>query len=338
MSLLQSRGRGVFLRRRGTSTIDVKGRLVSIVVPHRNDLAGLRDCLRSLLNQDHSPLEIIVVDDGSSAGIANAISAEWSAVVRVVAFEHAGPAAARNAGARVASGEVLVFCESDATYPPTYVSEICKPILTSYDNEVVAASNVGRRIMAEGGGLGHRYARLLYAAVDDAIRSGVRKTGAWAYEAAWFKASGGYRNDLFIGEDMELAERVVLEGRVVAYGGDVPFYHREPKSLRDVFWRAWRSGAGVERTIVLPAGITAIAVTLVLVFLIPTALFLATLVVVFGLLVVCDGTWRLVVKYALRAGRWRELPAASLGRGAWAAGYFCGALLGRLKSRRGQAR
>lgn len=88
---------------------------VSIVVPVFNGGETFAACLRSLASTDPPPFEIIVVDDGSgddSAARARAIGA------RVVAMDGSGPAAARNRGAAVACGDILLFIDADVAVPP----------------------------------------------------------------------------------------------------------------------------------------------------------------------------------------------------------------------------
>jgi glycosyltransferase involved in cell wall biosynthesis len=84
---------------------------VSVVVPvwDREHLLGA--CLDSILAQTLAPLEVIVVDDGSSD--ASAAVAEARPDVRVMRRAHEGPAAARNAGLAVVTGELVALCDSD---------------------------------------------------------------------------------------------------------------------------------------------------------------------------------------------------------------------------------
>ena len=333
---MKTKGRGAFLERTSFTGRNLDQPLVSIIVPHYRDVETIGRSLSSLRTQRYGATELIVVDDGSPDDEYAEVERQCGHMGRVVRTSHRGPAAARNYGARMASGAVLVFCESDATYPPDYVAAIVRPILACPDGSVVAANNVGRLILDETAGWGHRYARLLYAAVDDAIRCGLRRTGAWAFEAQWFRSLGGYRENLWVGEDMDLVERVVASGRKVAYGGDVPFLHREPGSLWQLLRRAWRSGAGgphgplVGSLVIAGAlaggwvatetGLGGLAVGAVL-------LPLAALTL--------HPTWRLVVGFSVRNARWSDLMVASIARLAWTVGYVAGGLAGatRLRAR-----
>jgi len=90
---------------------------VSVCVPHFNQPAGLADVLAALEAQTEAPAEVIVVDDGSEA----ATRAAWDALAQRYAScgwkflrqENAGPAAARNAAAALATGDALLFCDAD---------------------------------------------------------------------------------------------------------------------------------------------------------------------------------------------------------------------------------
>lgn len=88
---------------------------VSVIIPARDAGATLGSTLEGLARQQPvTPFEVIVVDDGSSD--ATPAVAERSAVVsRIVRDGRGGPAAARNAGAAAAGGDVLAFLDADCT-------------------------------------------------------------------------------------------------------------------------------------------------------------------------------------------------------------------------------
>ncbi len=87
----------------------------SIVVPTHNRREVLVRTLTALMDVErHWPCEVIVVDDGSSDGSADAArSVAIGYRLRVVEQENRGAAAARNRGAREAVGEVLLFLDVD---------------------------------------------------------------------------------------------------------------------------------------------------------------------------------------------------------------------------------
>jgi len=90
-------------------------KLLSIVVPVYNVEATLERCVNSLLVQTYSPVEIILVDDGStdeSGKLCDALAKKHQNI-RVIHKENGGLATARNAGIKVARGECVTFVDSD---------------------------------------------------------------------------------------------------------------------------------------------------------------------------------------------------------------------------------
>jgi glycosyltransferase involved in cell wall biosynthesis len=98
----------------------VKGPLVSIVMPVHNAEPFLREALDSVFGLDYEPLEVIVVDDGSTDG--SAAIAESYAGVRCIRQESQGPSAARNTGIRVAGGDFIAFVDADDVVLPHKLS------------------------------------------------------------------------------------------------------------------------------------------------------------------------------------------------------------------------
>lgn len=89
--------------------------MISVIVPVYNRKETLVRCVKSLLDQTFSDLEIILVDDGSTDGsgaVCNALSRE-DIRIRVIHKENGGVSSARNAGIEAAKGEYLMFMDSD---------------------------------------------------------------------------------------------------------------------------------------------------------------------------------------------------------------------------------
>jgi glycosyltransferase involved in cell wall biosynthesis len=85
--------------------------LVSVIVPVHDGERYLKEALDSVLAQDYRPVEVIVVDDGStdrSAEIARSVPG-----VTVISQDQGGPSAARNAGIARARGEFVAFLDAD---------------------------------------------------------------------------------------------------------------------------------------------------------------------------------------------------------------------------------
>jgi len=86
--------------------------VVSVIIPAFNSAQFITECLSSVADQEGDiPLEIIVVDDGSSDDTRNRVRAFGG--VRLIEQDNAGPSAARNRGIAAATGEFIAFLDSD---------------------------------------------------------------------------------------------------------------------------------------------------------------------------------------------------------------------------------
>jgi hypothetical protein len=95
---------------------------ISIVVPVYDGAATLGECLAALVASTMPGDEIIVVDDGSTDRSADLARDVGVAVVRLPG--NRGPAAARNAGARIARGDVLLFVDADVVLAADAVARV----------------------------------------------------------------------------------------------------------------------------------------------------------------------------------------------------------------------
>jgi glycosyltransferase involved in cell wall biosynthesis len=86
--------------------------LISCIIPVYNGELYLRESIESVFAQTYRPLEIIVVDDGSTDGTAGSVAA-YGDLIKYVWQANAGPAAARNRGVSEAHGQFIAFLDAD---------------------------------------------------------------------------------------------------------------------------------------------------------------------------------------------------------------------------------
>lgn len=91
--------------------------VISVIIPVFNGEKFLAETLRAIMAQTYSPMEIIVVNDGSTDSSAN-IARSFEHVL-LFNQENLGHGAARNSGIGLASGEFLAFCDADDLWTPT---------------------------------------------------------------------------------------------------------------------------------------------------------------------------------------------------------------------------
>lgn len=95
--------------------------LISIVVPVYNAAPFLEKCVLSLVEQDYEPVEILLVNDGSTDGskeICDRLAAQYPQI-RVFHRENSGVSATRNFGIEHANGKYLMFADSDDWLEPS---------------------------------------------------------------------------------------------------------------------------------------------------------------------------------------------------------------------------
>ena len=90
---------------------------VSVVIPTYNRAGWLPRTLASILEQTLEPMEVIVVDDGSTDG-TEALARSFPPTVRYSRIENSGVCRARNVGVSLARGSWLAFCDSDDLWHP----------------------------------------------------------------------------------------------------------------------------------------------------------------------------------------------------------------------------
>ncbi len=107
---------------------------ISVVVCTRNGTATLNQCLDSLLALRYPDFEVLLIDDGSGPQIAEIV--KGYPTVRYHFQEHAGLSAARNLGARLATGSIIAYTDDDCITHPDWLLHLSH----AFADESVAAA------------------------------------------------------------------------------------------------------------------------------------------------------------------------------------------------------
>ena len=88
---------------------------VSFVVPCYNSSATINRCVDSILLQSFSDIELIIIDDGSFDNTIDIIESytKKDSRIKLIKQKHGGPNMAREVGIKKASGEYIMFVDSD---------------------------------------------------------------------------------------------------------------------------------------------------------------------------------------------------------------------------------
>jgi glycosyltransferase involved in cell wall biosynthesis len=98
--------------------------LVSVIIPSYNHEKFIRQAAQSVLNQTHSHLELIVIDDGSTDKSLSILDELDDARMLVITQHNQGAHAAINHGLELAQGDYLAILNSDDVYYPTRISQL----------------------------------------------------------------------------------------------------------------------------------------------------------------------------------------------------------------------
>lgn len=181
--------------------------MISIVIPAYNEEALLDGTLAAISAAAATlaaPYEIIVVDDGSTDRTGEIARAHGA---RVVAVQLRHIAAARNAGAREAAGDLLLFVDADTLITP----------------EVLQAAVAAVRAGAVGGGAGALqdtndppWGPAVFRVVGFLMRNAGWAAGCFMFvRADIFRLAGGFDERYFAGEEIHLSRAVKKHGRFV---------------------------------------------------------------------------------------------------------------------------
>jgi glycosyltransferase involved in cell wall biosynthesis len=144
--------------------------LVSVIIPTYNTATYISAAVDSVLTQTYSPLEVIVVDDGSTDNTADVLG-RYADKIRYLYQPNSGPAAARNRGFSEAHGEFIAFLDADDWWTSDKLEQQIPILLANPNIGLVHADvvyidgNTGRwfeRDRPRPNFIGKCYTRLLY--------------------------------------------------------------------------------------------------------------------------------------------------------------------------------
>ncbi len=140
--------------------------LVSVIIPTYNRSLKVIRAIESVLAQDYEPLEVLVIDDGSTDDTEEVIAAKYGNTPRVRYFKkkNGGVAAARNLGLREAKGELLALLDADDTFHPSKI-RLQAEVLNRFPDAGLVWSDMAA-VGTDGRLLHERYLRRMYGAYD----------------------------------------------------------------------------------------------------------------------------------------------------------------------------
>ncbi|MEU0168458.1 glycosyltransferase [Streptomyces iakyrus] len=224
-------------------------RPVTVIVPAYNEKECIANTLDSLARSTH-PIEIIVVDDGSTDGTSEiareAALALGMTDVRVIRQENAGKPAALNRGVRSARHDIVVMMDGDTVFEPDTVRQLVQPFADPEVGAVAGNAKVGNRTTVIGAWqhieyvMGFNLDRRMY----DLLRCMPTIPGAiGAFRREAVLQVGGMSEDT-LAEDTDITIAMHRAGWRVVYQEHARAWTEAPGSLKQLWSQRYRWSYG----------------------------------------------------------------------------------------------
>jgi glycosyltransferase involved in cell wall biosynthesis len=176
--------------------------MISIIIPAHNEEHYLEATLRALQEQDYAPYEVVVVANGCTDDTERVASGRCD---RLVVLSQKSLGVARNLGARMARGHLLLFLDADTLLEPSALRQISERFTPRDAVGTLRGRPDGRRLPY----------RLLYALKNTLHRAALHpgSSGVIICWKEWFVGVGGFDEGLEVRENSELMRRMMRFGR-----------------------------------------------------------------------------------------------------------------------------
>jgi rhamnosyltransferase len=232
------------------------------IIPTLDAQASLPNLLTGLQEQ-LLPLEQIVIVDSSSSDDTLAIAQSHGCNALTLPRQDFRHGRARNLGARLTTGDILVFLTQDALPAnPQFLGELVAPLLAGQ-----AAAYARQLPTPDAQPIEAVSRRFNYPpeshtrSLADLPRLGIRafffSNSACAIQREAFWALGGFREDLIVDEDLEFCARLILGGHRVAYQASAQVYHSHNYDLGRLLQRYFDIGVFFDQASDTLAGVSA---------------------------------------------------------------------------------
>lgn len=219
--------------------------LVSVIIPLYNARSYIGECVDSVLDQTYRPIEVIVVDDGSTDTSADFVEFHYGRRVRLVRQKNQGASAARNHGLDVATGDYIQFLDADDTMAYNKIASEMRMLekggfsdtdMTFCQWNFMEDGTTGMKAVA------HSYNRAVDALVDCQLQGCGIYPHCYLTPRKLIEEAGRWDESLSLTDDSEFFARVLSKARHLLFAPDTFVLYRrgtpgslsKQKSERDV--------------------------------------------------------------------------------------------------------
>lgn len=220
--------------------------LLSIIVPVFNRPNEVKDLLDSLTRQTDSAFEVVIVEDGSSQSCEGVVAGFKPTLnIKYLSIENAGPGPARNAGSEAATGNYLVFLDSDCVLPERYIETLRHSLASDYADAFGGPDQAREDFTLLQRAINYSMTSFF---TTGGIRGGSEKFDKFhprsfnmGYSKEVFDRTGGFSTMRF-GEDIDMSIRIIGAGFKTRLIKEAYVYHHRRTSFRRFFKQVYNSG------------------------------------------------------------------------------------------------
>ena len=206
--------------------------LMSVLIVTWNRREDVLETVRAVFEQSYKNFEIIVVDNGSTDGTVDALRQAYPAIKLVALKKNVGISAGRNAGIKVAAGDIILCLDSDASPAMDALTNIVRKFQSAPEIGVIN-SKIVDATTREIGAAGWVYSEKGKIDQDSEFLSYSFSEGGAAIRREVFDKVGLFWDRLFFGsEGTELSLRVLDAGYQILYYPASLVYHRASPQSR----------------------------------------------------------------------------------------------------------
>ncbi|MFD5522220.1 glycosyltransferase [Streptomyces sp. NPDC127066] len=233
------------IRRKGFTWGDPVTEPVTVVVPAYNEQECITNTLLSLAGSDH-PIEVIVVDDGSTDDTSAIVEELDLPMVRLIRQPNSGKPTALNTGVAAASYDLIVMMDGDTVFEPATVGELVQPFADPRVGAVAGNAKVGNRDTLIGAWqhieyvMGFNLDRRMY----DVLNCMPTIPGAvGGFRRSALEQAGGMSDDT-LAEDTDVTMALHRAGWRVVYAENARAWTEAPVSMKQLWSQRYRWSYG----------------------------------------------------------------------------------------------
>ncbi len=227
---------------------DAEGLSVAVLIPAYNEAKVIAASIRKILESEHANLSVIVIDDGSTDGTSDVVSAHFAADprVRLIQTPNGGKARAVNIGLAHAEGDVVVVLDADTQFEPRTISRLVRWFSDGKVGAVAGNAKVGNRL-----NMLTRWQALEYVTAQNLERRALASlgcitvvpgaVGAWRRDAV-VKLGGFPANTL--AEDQDFTIMIQKAGYKVLFDQDAVAWTEAPDTISGLAKQRFRWAFG----------------------------------------------------------------------------------------------